>query len=574
MKNKILVILALILIISSQPIYGAGEIETSGTIEALNFKDSTITVLDYNGKKYTIKIHPRTSIKIEGIKKELTDFYFGQEVEIEHKKRTAIKLVGYQEEDPTRDGFIMAGSRFKRGEVLFISKDEIELKSNGKRIKYRVTPNTTYFKRGKIANINAIKEGDKVLLNFDSIYTTEVSSVKIEDAEQLISGVLKGKIELVDERNKEVLLKNPSIYNEGKWLPYKNDKVKLKTTGKELYNGGTNLGLKQLNSYRGKEVYVAYDEGLGRMNISKLNTKNGSGQEYQSKVSKIEYTTGQMVVDNNLMHFNEGTIVIKNNRIVDSLNINRNNDVLVTVDSIYGKKNTSLVSMTTSILDERIDESKIAVYKGKIEDIFDYEIQIGKVNYRLDYLKLTDGKWKQLNDSGRFLMSEDTLIYDSELKEEIQVGHFVNSRYTDLTDIKNRQLKDRLEKDYYKNKIAYFVVRESEYEKELLSINIIPTKPSYSMNVQLTHSTQGEIKDIDYDSGKITLTKVKNYNTLNNRFENAPDQQINIDKSVILVNDLPLSKDKLYGIRKGSKVYGIKEKASSVDHSYILLIED
>ena len=574
MKNKILMMLALILTISSYPIYGAGEIEVSGTIEALNFKEDTMTILDYDGKTHTIKIHPKTLMQIEGLKKNLRDFYFGQEVEIQHKKKTASKVVGYEEEDPTRDGFIMAGSRFRRGQVLFISKDQVEIKSNGKRIKYRISPNTMFFKRNQTVNINTIKEGDKVLLTFDSIYTSEVATMKIEDAEQEVSGVLKGQIELVDERKKEVLLKNPSIYNEGKWLPYNKDKIKLKTSGKELYSGGRNLTLKTLKTYKEKEVYIAYDESFGRMNISKLNTKNGSGQEYQSKVSNIEYTTGQMLVDNNLMHFNEGTIVIKDNRIVDPLNINKNNDVMVTVDSVLGKKNTSLISMTSSILDDRIDESKISLYRGKIEDIFDYEIEIGRINYKLDHLQLVDGKWKELKESQRFPMSEDTLIYDSELKEEIEVAHFITSRYTDLTDIKNVELKKRLEKDYYKNKTAYFVVRESEYGKELLSINLTPDSQSYGISVQLTHSSQGEIKDIDYDSGKITITKAKNYNTLNNSFENAPDQVINIDKSVILLNDLPLSKDKIYGIRKGSKVYAIKEKTSSIDDSYILLIED
>ena len=574
MKNKILIMLSLILILSSYPIYGEGEIEVFGTIEALNFKEDTMTILDYDGKTHIVKITQGTQMQIEGLKKSLTDFYFGQEVDIEHKKRVATKVVGYEEEDPTRDGFIMAGSRFQRGEVLFVSKDEIELKSKGKRIKYRLTPNTSYFKRNQVVNLNQIKEGDKVLLNFDSIYTSEVASIKIEDGERLISGVLKGKIELVDERNKEILVKNLFIYNEGKWLPYNKDKVKLKTSGKELYSGGVNLPLKTLNAYKGKEVYIAYDERYGKMNISKLTTKNGSGQEYQAKVSNIEYTTGQMVVDNNLMHFNQGTIVIKDNRIVDYLNINKNNDVMVTVDSVQGKKNTSLVSMTTSILDDRIDESKIAIYRGKIEDIFDYEIQIGNINYKLDHLQLKDGKWEGLKESLRFSMSEDTLIYDSELKVEIGVRDFVGSRYIDLTDITDPELKDRLAKDYYKNKTAYFVVRESLYEKELLAINLTPDAPIYGVSVQLTHSSQGEIKEIDYDNGKITITKAKNYNTLNHSFENAPDTTINLDRSVILLNDLPLPKDKIYAIRKGAKVYAIKEKTSSIDDSYILLIED
>lgn len=561
MKNKILILLTLILIISACPIYGAGEIKVSGTIEVLNFKQNKITVLDYNGKTHTITISPSTKMEIENLKMKLTDFYFGQEVDIEHKKNVASKLIGYEEEDPTRDGFIMAGSRFKRGQVLFITDKAIEIKAGDKRIKYRISPNTDYFKRGQIVNINQIKEGDKVLLTFDSIYTSEVAGVKIEDAEQAISGVLKGKIELVDQRNKEVLVKNPSIYKQGKWLPYDQDKVKLKTTGKELYSGPANLGLRELNNYKGKEVYIAYDQSFGRMNISKLNTKNGLGQEYKAKVSSIEYNTGQMIVDNNLMHFNQGTIVIKDNRIVDPLNINKYNDLNVTVDSILGKKNTSLISMTSNILDDRTDNSKIVIYRGKIEEIFDYEIQIGKI----------DGKSSKPQ---RLSMSEDTLIYDSELKEEIAVSHFISSRYTDLIDIKNQTLKNRLANNYYKNKTAYFVVRESKYEKELLSINLAPNQRLYYENIKLTHSTQGQIKEINYDNGQITITKVKNYNTLNKSFENAPDQVININKSVVLLNDLPLSKDKLYSLRKGAKAYAIKEKTSSIDDAYILLIED
>src|SRR5699024_2155219 len=137
------------------------------------------------------------------------------------------------------------------------------------------------------------------------------------------------------------------------------------------------------------------------------------------------------------------------------------------------------------------DGSKIAIYKGRIEDIFDYEIQIGKVNYRLDHLKLTDQRWREVKHSQRFSMSEDAVIYDSELKEEIEVDHFLSSRYIDLSDVKNRDLRDRLEKDYYKNKLAYFVVRESEYGKEVLSINLTPAKSRYGENVRLAHSTQG-----------------------------------------------------------------------------------
>ena len=53
------------------------------------------------------------------------------------------------------------------------------------------------------------------------------------------------------------------------------------------------------------------------MNISKLQIKNGSSRMYESTVEDIEYGTGKMIVNRNLIHFNPGTIVIKDNRLVD-----------------------------------------------------------------------------------------------------------------------------------------------------------------------------------------------------------------------------------------------------------------
>ena len=468
----------------------------------------------------------------------------------------------------------MPGSRFKKGEILFISNNQIELKTSQGREKYRITPNTIKLKRGSTININQIKEGDKVLLTFNSIYTSEVATIKIEDEEQNISGILRGKIELVDERNKEIIIKSPFIYKDGKWIPEQQYYIKIKTTGNNIYNGSQKIQLGKLGLFKGREAYIAYDESYGRINLAKLTIKNGLAQNYEGKPSNIKYTTGQITLDKNLMNFNEGTIVIKDNRLVDPLNIDTNNKLTATVDNILGRKDLSIVSMTTNILDNRIDQTKITIYRGKIEDIYDYEIEIGKINYRLDYLMLKDQKWKEVKDNQRFAMSEDTLIYDSELKETIDPIAFISSRFTNWTDIKNQALRDRLKNNYYKNKQAYFVVREGSYGNELLSINLTPHLQYYSQNVKINHSTQGEIKSIDYEKGTITLTKVRNYNTLNNTWEKTADETMEINKSIILLNDLPLPIDKSHNLRIGAKVYAIKEKINTQDQGHVLIIED
>lgn len=480
----------------------------------------------------------------------------------------------YELDDPERDGYIVPGSRFRRGEVLFILTDEIEIETKQGREIYRITTDTHFEKRGKSIGLNQIKEGDKVTLSFDSIYSSDVANIKVEDDDRKITGILKGKLQLVDERNKEIVIKDAYIYKEGKWSLLSKYTIKLKNTGDNLYYGSQRINLQRLKSYLDREVYIAYDQNLGRMNVAKLLVKNGQSQNYEGKVSTVLYTAGQMVVSNNALNVNEGTIVVKNNRLVDFINIDKSDNVQVIVDNLYGRKNSSIITVTSNILEDRNDNTKISIYRGRIEDIYDYEIEIGRLNYRLNYQVLEDGKWKEVADKQRFLISEDTLIYDSELKENIDPLHFISSRYINIYNVKNPTLRSRLESNYYKNKQAYFVVREGDYGKELLALNLVPQKSIYYWNVNLHYSTMGEIKFVDLDNRTIEIENVKNFNTLNGRWENSVEETIDLNRAVILVNDEPLSLERIYNLRPGSRVYLVKEKTSSLDEGYVLIIED
>lgn len=477
-------------------------------------------------------------------------------------------------DDPERDGYIVPGSRFRRGEVIYISPEEIEIQTNQGREKYKITSSTSFEKRGKAIGINQVKEGDKVTLTFNNIYSSDVLNIKVEDEDRNIAGILKGKLQLVDERNKEIVIKDPYILKEGKWSPLSKYTLKLKNTSDNLYYVSQKINFQKLKNYIGKEVYIAYDQNLGRMNVAKLLVKSGQSQNYDGKVSTVLYTTGQMVVNNNILNIHDGTIVVKNNKLVDYINIEKNNDTQVIVDNFYGRKNSSVITITTNILADRNDNTKIVIYRGRIEDIYEYEVEIGKLNYRLDYQVLEDGKWKQIEDKQRFTISEDTLIYDSELKENIDPLYFISTRYVNAYNVKNSILRNRLLTNYYKNKAAYFVVREGDYGKELLALNLVPNKQIYYSNINLQYSSMGEIKFVDLDNKTIELEKVKNYNTLNNKWESTQDETIALEKAVILLNDEPLPLERLYNIKLGSRVYVVKEKTSSADEGYVLIIED
>ncbi|WP_406242744.1 hypothetical protein ACF3M2_01940 [Tissierella carlieri] len=172
--------------------------------------------------------------------------------------------------------------------------------------------------------------------------------------------------------------------------------------------------------------------------------------EYNDLLQNIDYGNGQMIVDSNMFFFHDGTIVVKDNRLVDSLNLNKYQDIYLVSDFKNGMKQASVVSIEgTTLLEDRIDGSRLLVYKGKIEDVLDYKLILGN-NFKLDKTILTTAGFVSNPNSEEMIFTEDTLVYDSELKKNIPTKSFLDSKYIDLIDIKDKSLRDRIQKDYYK----------------------------------------------------------------------------------------------------------------------------
>ena len=158
-KSAIILILISILLATTISHAANNNGDIKGTIESLNPKQNILTILDYNGKRHTVEIHPSTIIEIEGVWKDITNLHFGQELDIILEKNQVKKIVAYPVDDPERDGYIMAGSRFRAGTILFISQNEIEIKGKSGRERYRLSPATNIIKNGAIVGLFQVKVG-------------------------------------------------------------------------------------------------------------------------------------------------------------------------------------------------------------------------------------------------------------------------------------------------------------------------------------------------------------------------------------------------------------------------------
>lgn len=555
---------------------------TEGIINHIDMENYSLIIMDSNDKKYFLQTEPFTIIEIDGENASFKDLFNGQEVSVSLVGKQIKKIEGFLDIDPSQHGYIQPGSRTRVGKVLYIDKDTVEIIIRDRTEKYKITPYTEVLKSGGKASLFEIKEGDRVLLAFDDIYTTEIASIQVEDNEKHITALYRGTLDYINDKGREIILDNISTYQNGKWNKngHSNQKIKLKVEEQALYSGGNLIDLKDLEVHRGREIYVAVENSYGVEKVVKLLLKEGSLITYKDKITGIQYGSSQMVVDNNIFTFHPGTIVVKNNRLVDALNLEQDQNVYLAGSIANGTRNAAIIDIQyDGMLDDRIDGTRLSIYRGKLEDIRDYGITVGRLSYYLDYLKLDNNSWSTISRAKDLILTEDSYIFDSDIKKEIDVGHLINSRYINPNDINDPVLRNRIKNNFYTGKSAYVVVKETtignQVFEEVLLLNFTPNIPVYGGMVNIDHSAIGEVEIVNLDTSEITIKNIRHWNTLNRKWEpTSIQEQISLEKAVVLLNDKPLDRETFYLIKEKSKVYIIKSKnVSTMDDAYIVIIE-
>ena len=555
------------------------EKKVEGFIDFVDNVNNQLIVTDFSNRKHILEVQANTVFFINDKPVSLKDLLFGQEIQAIVVGNRVKRVNGYLDEDPSKHGYISPGSKTKVGDVLFISKDDIEIKTRDGREKYIITSFTGILRGNGKAQLFEIKTGDRVILSFDDIYSPEIATIRVEDNERHIETVYRAVIDGVNPRRNEVILKDVSYYRNSSWNRHSNQKLTLRAEDNTIFDGNRKITLRDLERAIGTEVYVAVENSFGIPRVAKMLLKQGSTVNHESKISSIQFGTNQMVVDNNRVFFHQGTIVVKNNRLVDVLNLDLNQTVYVVSDLLRGVRNSAFIAIEgEGLLDPRTDETQIKIYRGKIEDIYDYSVTIGRLSYSFNYLQLLNNQWSQVPTRQRVTVTDDTYIFDSQLKLEIPTSAFLDSRFIDPNRVRDSELRERLEQGYYRDKTAYFVVKESNYGgetySEVLAINITPSISS-SSNVRFDHSAIGNVETINFDQEQITLRDVKHWNNLNSRWEPVrATEVVDLTRATIIVNDKPVDRDSFYRIKKGAQTYLVKVKnTSSGDEAYVLIIE-
>ena len=539
---------------------------TAGIFQSLN--GDTLTITDFDGQIKTFKTHPNLVIleaqgelgnkgKTRPIQSK--DLIFNQDVELAVKNDLVHEITSYIPRDPDLDAYIPAESKLIAGIVLDASENHITL-TDSKR--YIINPDTFILKDAVLADYRDIKEGDRVKLFFDDIYTPMATRVEVEGQQRQADTIIKGTIDSYSAGRGELIIKSVSQLNGDRWVAADNAYTKLKVNG-TVYDGNKKVTTGKIKDYKGQEIYALLAKNQNNPTIEKANIRRGAALSFSEEILQVDFPGSYLNIETNLINFTDGTLIVKDGRIVMPGNLQAKVGAYVESGT---NKNASLIVMSNTQYSGETNSYPYKVYRGTMEDIFDYSILLYNDKAQNHYYILNGAKWetaRATKDSPRIAYTDNTIIYDSDFNKGqgkvIVVRDFRDSKYEgseyDITPL-------------YFDRQVYVVTKDDV----AISINFLSQTGYTEVNTQ--NVMTAKVAEFNETAKTITVKEVSKYNALRGIF--VPQQTtevIDISKASIVKgsNEVPkLAIGELIG-KKVKIVY--KQNTTKANNGIVVIVE-
>ncbi len=539
--RRILSILCIVLIIGTITSYGDvngpyrnGFIE--GYVKAGT--EDKVQIEEYDGTIHELPISPGASIVIDNVPVSLKEFKPGMEVYGELQGRSLIYLESYSTENP---GYIPPGGKMRIGTLKHIDRDMLTVVSpTGEEGTYFTAQTTIALKKGQNVSLSSLYEGDRVKLYFDEIDTSYISRLEIEGNSVLIKDLYRGKITITDALQDVITLEDVEVLNNGKWQSLSKGMRISYDSSLPLYAGGIKIPYKNLKYYKGKTVYMAVKSFFGKDKIEKMVIKSQYESMYSEKIQDINWYTQELELGNNKnISFNEGTIVIKNGRLVDGYSINTSQDAMVVADG----RGSSLSADVVYVYNEDINNSNIGqnlIYSGRLDTILEDTVTLK------DFFLLDKNEWESFDENKELFYDQDTTIYDLENKKMIKPNEFYAGDYA-VEEDSSRVKKNRL-KDWY----GYIYA-----DGDRISTIVVQRDMDSLLRQRITTGNIGTVVEDEMVGWTMLLQDAKDWSNHNDKWmTRTVSTRINLEKAMIVKDGQMITAEDL---QPGDRLYIVRD---------------
>lgn len=401
-----------------------------------------IKMLDYGNVAHLYKLHP--DVKIYQVTTQIGDtngrlrpvgkeqLSYGQDVSLDIRDGVVTAIRAYVPVEPELDSYVPPQSQLSGGTVLDVSDDSITLTDNNT---FWVDSSVPVMKGGELVTKDEIKDGDRVKLYYDDIYSSVPSKIEVEGDQRQAGAILKAKVGPYSTIKKALTLKDVKEFIDGVWVDA--DKPKsyenIKVRG-DIYAKSSKVTANNLKTYNNQEIYAVIAKNQGVPTIEKAKIRLGNSLSFNKDIKNLDYSQNTLNIDNNLVKFDDSTIMVKDGNIIQGGNLQTGINTSIETDLL--KDAQIIIQNGSGINFENINTYPYKIYRATLRDVFDYSILLGndmekkrKVNH---YFLWRGGKWERLSETRtgpRLNFTEQTRVYDHDNDIGLTVDQLREKKY-------------------------------------------------------------------------------------------------------------------------------------------------
>ncbi len=535
-----------------------------GFIKYIDPQGKIIKFEDYDGNLRTYGLDDRIIVSINDYYESLDKLHSEQDAVFEINGRIVKNIKAFTAYTPDMPQEYKSVLRVRE-----VNGDEITLTRPEDRLNpmvFKTDSQTLITYLGSPIKIHNIKIGDTVKIKTDKDHRAE--TVELMTKRYRIEKIYKARILNTLPTEDRLALIDVQSYKYPDWEQINSEKTFPLKRDVEIYKDGKKLKPSDLDKQKNVEAYIATVNDFGRETIAKITLKSVSEDSVYSGSIATEWTSNTLKLSSGeKLAFDEGTIVIKDRRLLDTSDLTYNKEAFLVKNKLPGGQNfAALISLENA---NGFDYRNVV--RGYIHDM-------GEDNFSLESIAyLINNDWDYLYDGEEYYyVSKDTKILDNVVEKAfISRDKFLESRYWEWKEKgfppPNYNKYTIHHPDQYADKgphyekckiksqhmLAYAMINE---DGEAIAINIYKRDPNLGKeNINFTESyVSGEVVSANELFTQLTLSDTKRYNSFHNQWEpSSVRESINTEKAIIIKNDRVVT---LGDLTAGDKIYAIIDR--------------
>jgi hypothetical protein len=405
-------------IVLVEAVSGLGSV-LNGTLDYVDQSGNKIYLSGWDGKSYSMNLSPVCRVNLSGGMGQLYDLVPGQEV--------SLFLTGTQvSEIRSSINYAVAGAlprdtRSAFGKLFRKNPDELSIRDdNGNPYTYSLTDHTMYYVNGLSVDYYDLKTGDYVKLALDSRGRVIRADVRKDEGTYRI---YRGTMNNIRDVFKEIDFAYLCRYENEDLVSSSPSNLTLDVADDaEIFEGAKDMTLRNLEKYRGERAYFVTAYRNDKERVIKLTLRGDTERRLTGKVHEINSSLKSFAIkyEPDRIAWDSGTIVVKNNRLIDGGAINTGDNVVVFAERGSG----STLKARVIVVNAPEVRTRYEFYKGVLRDI------MSRSKFDMELLdRLEDNKWRGYSSYPEYYYDSNTrflYVDDSGRAERLNDNQFYN----------------------------------------------------------------------------------------------------------------------------------------------------